>query len=137
MAKTATADNSKKGAPTIITGKKLAFAAKSKSARKKQRKSRREDYSTYVYKVLKQVHPAPEGERGLGFSKKGVAVMNSLVKDIFEKLSTQAAELARYNNRETLQPKDIQTAVRLLFPGELSSNAILEGQRALTKFETS
>ncbi|KAL3792357.1 hypothetical protein ACHAWO_000907 [Cyclotella atomus] len=46
---------------------------------KKRSKKRVESYSTYIYKVLKQVHP------GTGISKKGMSIMNSFINDIFRR----------------------------------------------------
>ena len=83
------------------------------------RKRRRlETYSSYIYRVLKQVHP------DVGISKRAMAIMNSFVNDIFERLSDEAINLARYNNKATLTGAEIQTAVRLLLPGELAKHAM-------------
>ena len=78
--------------------------------------------------MLKQVHP------DVGISKRAMAIMNSFVNDIFERLSDEAINLARYNNKATLTGAEIQTAVRLILPGELSKHAISEGTKAVTKF---
>ena len=55
-------------------------AAKAAGAKKKSKK-RTESYSTYIYKVLKQVHP------DTGISKKGMSIMNSFINDIFERIA--------------------------------------------------
>ena len=97
--------------------------------KKKLRKTTKVDsYATYIYKVLKQVHP----KRGI--SKKGMAVMNSFVSDIFERIVTEAGHLARVNHKSTVGTREIQTAVRLILPGELAKHAISEGTKAVTKF---
>lgn len=97
--------------------------------KKKVRKTTKVDsYATYIYKVLKQVHP----KRGI--SKKGMAVMNSFVSDIFERIVTEAGHLARVNHKSTVGTREIQTAVRLILPGELAKHAISEGTKAVTKF---
>jgi histone H2B len=46
-------------APTKVASKKTAKAVKAKSTdgKKKRKASRVETFSTYIYKVLKQVHP--------------------------------------------------------------------------------
>ncbi|KAJ2668106.1 hypothetical protein GGI25_006485 [Coemansia spiralis] len=75
---------------------------------KKNRKTvRKETYSTYIYKVLKQVHP------DTGISNKAMSIMNSF---------------------STITSREIQTAVRLLLPGELSRHAVSEGTKATTKY---
>ena len=47
-------------APTKVASKKTAKVVKAKSTdnKKKRKTSRTESYSTYIYKVLKQVHPS-------------------------------------------------------------------------------
>jgi histone H2B len=42
--------------------------------------------------------------------------------------------LSRYNKKSTLSSREIQTAVRLLLPGELAKHAVPEGTKAVTKF---
>ena len=71
-------------------------------AKKKRRKTRKETYSSYIYKgmrfltlidticayllsVLKQVHP------DTGISNKAMAILNSFVNDIFERIATEAS----------------------------------------------
>ena len=110
-----------------------AKAAKKVAApgdKKKRSKKRVESYSTYIYRVLKQVHP------DTGISKKGMSIMNSFINDIFERLATEAARLARYNKKSTLSSREIQTAVRLALPGELAKHAVSEGTKAVTKFSS-
>lgn len=79
--------------------------------------------------------------------------------DIFEKIATETATLARYNKKPTVTSREIQTAgslacllllllvrfnplnaqamlsaVRLILPGELAKHAVSEGTKAVTKF---
>lgn len=96
-----------------------------------KRKKRSESYSIYIYKVLKQVHP------DTGISSKAMSIMNSFVADLFERIATEAAKLASYNNTKTLTSREIQTAVRLLLPGELAKHAVSEGTKAVTKYSSS
>ncbi|GAA5830240.1 hypothetical protein JCM5353_005361 [Sporobolomyces roseus] len=63
--------------------------------------------------------------------------MNSFVNDIFERLAAEAGKLASYNKKATISSREIQTAVRLILPGELSKHAISEGTKAVTKFSAS
>ncbi len=98
-------------------------------AKKKKRSSKSvETYKIYIYKVLKQVHP------DTGISSKGMGIMNSFINDLFEKIATEAAKLCRYNKKPTITSREIQTAVRLVLPGELAKHAVSEGTKAVTKF---
>jgi histone H2B len=69
-----------------------------------------------------------------GISKKAMGIMNSFVNDTFDRLATEAVRLARYNKKATLTSREIQTAVRLLLPGELAKHAVSEGTKAVTKY---
>ena len=112
--------------------KKTASKAKSqRGTDKKRRRRRRESYSIYIYKVLKQVHP------DTGVSSKAMSIMNSFVNDIFERIAAEASRLAHYNRRSTITSREIQTAVRLLLPGELAKHAVSEGTKAVTKYTSS
>ena len=96
--------------------------------KKKRRAKRKESFSIYVYKVLKQVHP------DTGISSKAMSIMNSFVSDIFERIANEASRLAKYNKRSTISSREVQTAVRLLLPGELAKHAVSEGTKAVTKY---
>jgi histone H2B len=93
--------------------------------------------------VLKQVHP------DTGISNKAMAILNSFVNDIFERIATEAsstfvmfmeyhlilnscAELAAYSKKSTISSREIQTSVRLILPGELAKHAISEGTKSVT-----
>ena len=95
---------------------------------KKKKKKRTESYSSYIYKVLKQVHPDK------GISSKSMSIMNSFINDAFERIAVEAGKLVRYNKKGTLSSREIQTAVRLVLPGELAKHAVSEGTKAVTKY---
>merc|ERR1711939_1082036 len=65
-----------------------------------------------------------------------MSIMNSFIGDIFEKISGEAGRLVRYNKRHTLSSREVQTAVRLLLPGELAKHAVVGGTKAVTKFSS-
>ena len=107
---------------------------KAKPAKKNmivKKKKRVESFAVYIYRVLKQVHPET------GISKKSMSIMNSFINDVFEKVASESAKLVRYNKKHTLSSREVQTAVRLLLPGELAKHAVAEGTKAVTKYSTS
>ena len=112
------------------TPSKKSAKAPKKAAGGKRKKTRVESYSTYIYRVLKQVHP------DTGISKKGMSIMNSFINAIFERIALEASKLCRYSKKATLSSREIQTAVRLMLPGELSKHAVSEGTKAVTKFQS-
>ncbi|AAF23280.1 Histone H2B.8 [Arabidopsis thaliana] len=101
------------------------------SERKKKTKKSTETYKIYLFKVLKQVHP------DIGISGKAMGIMNSFINDTFEKIALESSRLARYNKKPTITSREIQTAVRLVLPGELAKHAVSEGTKAVTKFTSS
>lgn len=123
VTKTTTADPTKpSGAPVAAKG----------GNPKKHRKARNAgSYSSYIYKVLKSVHP------NVGISKKAMLAMNSFVTDLFERVAFEASQLVRHNKKHTLTSREIQTAVRLALPGELAKHAVSDGTKAVTKYSAS
>ena len=85
--------------------KKTSKPAPAEGEKKKRKKVRKETYSSYIYKgklqldiymhwlvlmtrpVLKQVHP------DTGISNKAMAILNSFVNDIFERIATEASSM--------------------------------------------
>ena len=120
----------KKPASKAPAEKKPAAKKTASSESKKRSKTRKETYSSYIYKVLKQTHP------DTGISQKAMSIMNSFVNDIFERIAGEASKLAAYNKKSTISAREIQTAVRLILPGELAKHAVSEGTRAVTKYSS-
>ncbi|XP_049446926.1 histone H2B-like [Epinephelus fuscoguttatus] len=121
------ADSSK---PTPEKGSKKGVTKAPGKGGKKRKSSRKESYSIYVYKVLKQVQP------NIGISSKAMGIMNSFLSDIFEHIA-KASRLAHYNKRSTITSKRIQTAVHHLLRGELAKHGVSKGTKAVTKYTRS
>ncbi|CAK5268611.1 unnamed protein product [Mycena citricolor] len=122
-------------APSKSTEKKAGKKTSKVSApadgeKKKRKKVRKETYSSYIYKVLRQVHP------DTGISNKAMSILNSFVNDIFERIASEASKLAQYSKKSTISSREIQTSVRLILPGELAKHAISEGTKSVTKFSS-
>ena len=114
--------------PTEKTPVEEEGAATQNKDKKKHLKKKTETFSTYIFKVLKQVHP------DIGISNKAMQVMNSFVTDIFDRIAREGARLVDMNGRNTLGSREIQTAVRLVLPGDLAKHAVSEGGKAVAKF---
>lgn len=65
-----------------------------------------------------------------------MSIMNSFVNDVFERIANEASRLTVYGKRSTLSSREIQTAARLILPGELAKHAVSEGTKAVTKFSS-
>ncbi len=123
----AAAKGTKVAKKSVTKGKKGGKIASSGGDKKRKRR-RKESYNIYIYNVLKQVHP------DVGISSKAMSIMNSFVNDVFERIAGEAQRLAQYNKKSTISSREIQTAVRLLLPGELAKHAVSEGTKAVTKY---
>ncbi|KAH7977490.1 hypothetical protein HPB49_001947 [Dermacentor silvarum] len=110
---------------------KRAASSSIDGAAKKRRRRRRESYSLYIFKVLKQVHP------DTGISGKAMAIMNSFVGDILDRIGEEASKLSICSRRSTITAREIQTVTRLLLPGELARHAVSEGTKAVSKYTSS
>ena len=111
-----------------VASKAPAKAPKVADGKKRRIKKRQETYSTYIFRVLRQIHPE------IGISKRAMGTMNSFINDTFEKIAFEASRLVRLNKKATLSCREIQTSVRLVLPGELARHAVSEGTKAVNKF---
>uniref|UniRef100_H0XSP9 Core Histone H2A/H2B/H3 domain-containing protein n=1 Tax=Otolemur garnettii TaxID=30611 RepID=H0XSP9_OTOGA len=110
--------------------------AESSTTKKRKRRRRRghrpsqarKSFATYFPRVLKQVH------QGLSLSKGAVKVMDSFVYDMCERIAREAGCLAHYTNRSTLSTRELQSAVRMLLPGELGRCTESEATKAVLKY---
>ena len=105
--------------------KKVMNATKPTTMRKRRAP---ESFKSYIAKILKQVHPQTR------ISKKSVAIVNNFVTDTFDQIAMEASKLCKVSKTQTMSSRCIQSAVRLVLPGELSKHAVSEGTKAMTKF---
>ncbi|XP_042206317.1 histone H2B, gonadal-like [Homarus americanus] len=122
--------------PPQTSGKAAKKAGRQKAIAKgdRRRKRRREGkLASFIYKALEASAPPTQSLT----PKRYVSIMNSFVNDIFERIAAEASRLAHYNKRSTITSREIQTAVRLLLPGELAKHAVSEGTKAVTKYTSS
>ncbi|KAI1720373.1 core histone h2A/H2B/H3/H4 domain-containing protein [Ditylenchus destructor] len=129
----------KQKTPKVATPKESKKAAEKGSGKKRAVKKSYKSFSNaviaalavFLYRVLKQVNPE------CGISSKGMAVMNSMMNDVFERIADEGARLAKMSSRSTLSSREVQSAARLVLPGELAKHAVSEGTKAVSKYTTS
>ena len=105
--------------------KKVMKPTKPKTMRKRRAPV---SFKCYIGRVLKQVHPQTR------ISKKSIAIVNNFVTDTFDNIAMEAAKLCKMSKTQTMSSRCVQSAVRLVLPGELSKHAVSEGTKAMTKF---
>ena len=88
-------------------------------------------WDIYLRKVLAQVHP------DMSFSSLGKRVACDIICHLEDKIGRVATMLAMHSGKQTVSSREVQTAVRLTFPGELAKYAVSEGVKAVTKFNSS
>lgn len=102
-------------------------------------KTRNESYSSYIYKVLKNVRAekgkVDEKYSDVGISSKAMNIMVAYVDDCFSRIAAEAGKLTRKNGRSTLGAREIQTAVRLCLPPDFAKFAVSEGTIAVKKIQ--
>jgi histone H2B len=101
------------------------------AGKRKGKKTRTQSYNTYIYRVLKQIHP------DFRISKKSMSIMNTCVNDIFDRIAVEAKMLSKSHGSKTLAPRDLESATRLVLPGELAIHAGKEGVKAVSKYQFS
>uniref|UniRef100_A0A3P8PM09 Core Histone H2A/H2B/H3 domain-containing protein n=1 Tax=Astatotilapia calliptera TaxID=8154 RepID=A0A3P8PM09_ASTCA len=84
-------------------GSKKAVTKTAGKGGKKKRKTRKESYAIYVYKVLKQVHP------DTGISSKAMSIMNSA-----DLLDYQRAKIGNYMPKSKL--REIRISLFFVIP---------------------
>ena len=113
----------------IKDGPTVGELLKKKKANNKARSSRDpKAFNTYIFRVLKQV--CSEKEQ-IGISTSAMATMNSIVADTFDNLMSEGRMLVINQKKSTLSSKDVETAVKLLIPGDLGKGSVQEGRQGL------
>jgi histone H2B len=102
--------------------------AKTDKKKKTGRRSSKRSFNVYIYRTLRQI------QKDVGFSGKGIKVVNSFVQDMLDRIAVEAAALTRVNKTKTMSSREIQTAVRLVLPSELAKHAMAEGTKCVAKF---
>ena len=92
---------------------------KKKVAAKKAQLHRDEGaFNTYIFRVMKDTLPEE------AVSKKAMLTLNHAIADKFEEIMNEARALIVNNRKSTITSKEIETACKLLIPGELGMHAV-------------
>ena len=101
-----------------------------KTARKKTKKPLAlRSFQTYIHRVLKTIHKSD-----LRLSGKSMEILDSFANDLFDRLTEEAVKLLRLTGKRTLSHLEVQTAARLILPGDMSRHAVGDGAKAVGKF---
>ena len=117
---------SEKAKTTKVT-KENTKPKKAGEEEKKNVKKNFDSYALYISRVLKSVF------NDIGITLPSISIMDSFVKDIFERIAIEASNLARNYGKTTISVKEIETATKLILKGDLNKHAISEGQSAVKR----
>ena len=95
---------------------------------KKPKKNPVTAFTTYIYRVKKQVHP------DLNISKNSMRIIESFVSDFFNRLCRESSQLMASNGNKTLRAEDVLTAIKMVLPGELGKHAYNEAEKAINTY---
>ena len=85
-------------------------------------------FEAYVSKMLKHVHPE------LRMSEPGRAVIDCYIKDLYDRITREAAAIVEYRKAKTASLAVMKAAVRMVVPGGLAVAAASDGDEALKAF---
>lgn len=104
-------------------------AATKKSGRKSHLRKDQDAWHYYINRARSSV------SKKHSLSRRAMMVMGSLVEDLFERLATEAINVAHVNKVKTLSGRELQIAVRLLMQGDLQRFGMTEGTRAVLAYD--
>ncbi|CAO3592259.1 unnamed protein product [Absidia cylindrospora] len=90
---------------------------------------RRVSFDRYLRIIQRQIHPACK------ISADSLRAINSMVGSLFNRIASEAGELAKKQKRPTLMPRDVEFACRLVLPTELQKQAHDAGDKAVGKYQ--
>jgi len=104
-----------------------------KQDKKKSRRKRQYDALsiTYIYKVLRQVHP------DTGMTASGFSEIQGMLYCALNKIACKCSRLTKLSKLKTVTANAVLTATKMSLPGELAKHALSEGNRAVTKYNQS
>ena len=75
-------------------------------------------FNTYIFRVLKEVSPET------GISKRAMMTLNQMIAHKFDEIMCEARDLASHTKKQTIGSREVESAIKLHFPGELGKLAV-------------
>eukprot|EP01064_Diplonema_japonicum_P005344 TRINITY_DN135_c1_g1_i1.p2 TRINITY_DN135_c1_g1~~TRINITY_DN135_c1_g1_i1.p2 ORF type:complete len:146 (+),score=73.86 TRINITY_DN135_c1_g1_i1:71-508(+) len=129
---------SPKSSPVAKRGKskkdkkeKVKKVKKEDDGEKRRKKSSYASYNTYIHRLMRT-----QDKKGnkVQITAKGMAIVNSFVVDLFDRLAGEAGRLTTHAQVKTLSSKAVMAAVKLQLPKELATHALAAGASAVGTF---
>uniref|UniRef100_A0A183BSQ2 Histone domain-containing protein n=1 Tax=Globodera pallida TaxID=36090 RepID=A0A183BSQ2_GLOPA len=97
----------------------------------RRREPRQQTYNVYIRRVLRKLHP------DLDITAKSLAITNSFINDMFNRICADATRIASIEGRKTIKMRDMDKSVQLVMPDGLAKRTVSAGTKALTKYKES
>lgn len=111
--------------------KAAKISSKQRSAkRKRNQMAVKNSFQTYTHRVLKQMRP------NMGISRNAMHTVETLLQGVLDQILTESGRILRANKKATLSEREVQTAVRLSFPGEIAKQAVSEATKAVVRYNS-
>jgi len=86
-------------------------------------------FRSYTHRVLNKVHPETN------ITKRAIDTTDGILRTVATRVCHTAHLLTQGTEKKTISAREIQSAVRSVFPSELGEHAMNEGTAAITKFQ--
>lgn len=128
----ATLNNGTSSSSSSEGTKKGKTSSKATNINLRKRKRNTSSYKSYIFKILKKYN----NENGR-ITKKAINIIDQFTHHIIKKLCIRSADLVKFNRRTTMKIRDVQSAVRMILPGELANHAVFHGIKAMKFYKES
>lgn len=96
--------------------------------KKKGPNPRKPMFGSYTHIVMKQINPQAS------IAADAMLVVDGVVVDFMDRLIAKSFKMAKYDQKSTLKAKHAKGAVHNMLRGDLAKCALVEGEKALTKY---
>ncbi|TKR94738.1 hypothetical protein L596_008990 [Steinernema carpocapsae] len=110
--------------PKVSSSKKSDVAQLQSSIRRMKLTKKKRSRGFFKTTILRQLKSLGQESGPYSMSKQGALTVNGLLEDLFERLVVQSVEMATLANRKTLTIADVEAALKLVYPGQLSQMAL-------------
>ena len=98
---------------------------------RKYQKKRQFRWNNYISRVLQKISP------DIYIRSSSKEIIGDILDQIIHEIIIRAVRIAEHSGKKTINSREIQSAVRIYIKSELAKHAILEGNKAVTKYTNS
>eukprot|EP01059_Diplonema_ambulator_P000257 TRINITY_DN101_c0_g4_i1.p2 TRINITY_DN101_c0_g4~~TRINITY_DN101_c0_g4_i1.p2 ORF type:complete len:173 (+),score=101.80 TRINITY_DN101_c0_g4_i1:65-520(+) len=103
--------------------------------KKRRKKATFNSYKSYIHRLIKQ--KVADKKQKLQITSRGIAIVDSFVLDLFDRLAGEAGRLSSHANLKTLGSKAVIAAVKMHLPAGLATHALSAGATSVAAYSKS